>query len=589
MAQIKKIIPPQYFEVIRNRIAEILADELDNQFLLTYDTDFEVDVYIERFVPFDHTDTPAVNVSFSGGSYDNQTAIDVDGSYSYFIDVFTKADTTNDDRGDKLAMFKLHKLLGVCRAIIQNPIYKTLGFEPPFLMSRQISNISIAQPKDSEALSVVMGRLILSIVAPEDTQLLTAKLIKGFDTQVKLSLTDKGYIYSGDNIPVPPVTDGKVTVNFDDFGTVAEGDTLNIPVVNTYDEELGSKIMEKWVIADQRYKDTDDITKTVPAGTLIICTKSGQDDMTANFSADDVTPTLGQIVTFTDSSDKNPTHWLWDFGDGDTSILQNPTHVYTDLGNHTVTLVASNENKQGDTEIKTNYINVGNLPLNAGIELFLNETFTTDANNVISQWNTDVGTDHATEGTASFQPLLIDDYYGNKAVCFNHIMTGAMETPYELIPPYTIFIVCQVLDTNGNNFFLGSPNGNRMLLRYASDGGAPAFRGGYIVVQSGMALSPVLQGTIKKYGLKLVTITLDVPNTANGLKLYIDGVFDVQSNTNANVATPQKTWIGCLDDTSINNRGQDMLETVMVHNTVLTGSNLDDYNNFFMEKHNITP
>ncbi len=272
MGLIKKIIPAQFFEVIRNRIAEILVDELDGQVLLTYDTDLEATVYVERFVPFDNTEMNAINVSFSGGDYNNQTVRDADGTYSYFIDVFTKANTTDDERGDTLAMFKLHKLLGVCRAIIQNPIYKTLGFEPPFIMGRQISNISIATPKEGETLSVVMGRLILTIRAPEDVQLLTAKLIKGFDTQVKLALTDKGYIYSGNNIPIPPVTDGKVTVNNDDFGTVAEGDTLNVPVVNTYDEELGSLIMQKWVIEDQEYIDTDNVTKTVPAGNLIICT-----------------------------------------------------------------------------------------------------------------------------------------------------------------------------------------------------------------------------------------------------------------------------------------------------------------------------
>lgn len=298
MAQIKGIIPAQYFEVIRDRIAEILADELDGQVLLTYDTDLEVKgVYVERSVPFDNTEMPAINVSFSGGDYNNQTVRDADGSYSFFIDVFTQAKTTDDDRGDKLAMFKLHKLLGVCRAIIQNPIYKTLGFEPPFIMSRQISSIVIAAPKEGEALKVVMGRLILAIVAPEDTQLLTAELIAGFDTQVKLALTDKGYIYSGDNIPVPPVTDGKVTVNSDDFGTVAEGDTLNVPVVNTYDEELGSLIMQKWVIEDQQYEDTDGTPKTVPAGNLIICTPSTPiNQLTCQELNDGLTQSQRQVI-----------------------------------------------------------------------------------------------------------------------------------------------------------------------------------------------------------------------------------------------------------------------------------------------------
>jgi len=297
LGQIKNIIPPQFFEVIRNRIAEILVDELDCQVLLTYDTDLEATVYVERFVPFDNTEMNAINVSFSGGPYDNQTVRDVDGSYSYFIDVFTQANTTDADRGDTLAKFKLQKLLGVCRAIIQNPIYKTLGFQPPFIMSRQISSIAIAQPREGETLSVVMGRLILTIVAPENTQLLTAKLIKGFDTQVKLALTDKGYIYSGDNIPIPPVTDGKVTVNNDDFGTVAEGDTLNVPVVNTYDEELGSLIMQKWVIEDQQYKDTDDVIKTVPAGNLIICTKNlPVDQLTCQELNDGLTQSQRQVI-----------------------------------------------------------------------------------------------------------------------------------------------------------------------------------------------------------------------------------------------------------------------------------------------------
>ncbi len=297
MAQIKEIIPPQFFELIRDRIAEILVSELDEQFVLTYDADLQATVYGDRFIAFDNTELPAINVSFSAGDYNNQTVRDVDGTYSYFIDVFTQAKTTDDDRGDKLAMLKLHKLLGVCRAIIQNPIYKTLGFEPPFLMSRQISRIFIAEPKGDDTLSVVMGRLILTIVAPEDTQLLTAKLIKGFDTQVKLFLTDKGYIYSGDNIPVPPVTDGKVTVNNDDFGTVAEGDTLNVPVVNTYDEELGSLILKKWVIEDQQYIDTDDVTKTVPAGNLIICTPNTPiNQLTCQELNDDLTQSQRQII-----------------------------------------------------------------------------------------------------------------------------------------------------------------------------------------------------------------------------------------------------------------------------------------------------
>ena len=45
-------------------------------------------------------------------------------------------------------------------------------------------------------------------------------------------------------------------------------------------------------------------------------------------------------VAFTDTSTGSPNSWIWDFGDGFTSELQNPTHQYTVSGSYTVTLKA---------------------------------------------------------------------------------------------------------------------------------------------------------------------------------------------------------------------------------------------------------
>lgn len=39
--------------------------------------------------------------------------------------------------------------------------------------------------------------------------------------------------------------------------------------------------------------------------------------------------TSGSAVQFTDRSEGNPTSWLWDFGDGTSSTLQNPVKVFT--------------------------------------------------------------------------------------------------------------------------------------------------------------------------------------------------------------------------------------------------------------------
>ena len=64
---------------------------------------------------------------------------------------------------------------------------------------------------------------------------------------------------------------------------------------------------------------------------------------TAAFSG---TPTTGGppplLVNFTDQSAGNPTSWLWDFGDGNTSTEQNPTHTYGAAGVFDVSLTVTN-------------------------------------------------------------------------------------------------------------------------------------------------------------------------------------------------------------------------------------------------------
>ena len=46
-------------------------------------------------------------------------------------------------------------------------------------------------------------------------------------------------------------------------------------------------------------------------------------------------------INFADTSTPAPTAWHWDFGDGNTSALQNPSHTYTSAGTYSVTLTAT--------------------------------------------------------------------------------------------------------------------------------------------------------------------------------------------------------------------------------------------------------
>ncbi|MEZ5359608.1 MAG: PKD domain-containing protein [Candidatus Zixiibacteriota bacterium] len=81
---------------------------------------------------------------------------------------------------------------------------------------------------------------------------------------------------------------------------------------------------------------------------------------TADFSADQTNFCVGGEVAFTDESTLADT-WAWDFGDGSTSIDQNPTHMYTIAGTYTVTLTVTNACGT-DSETKDQYITVQPLP-----------------------------------------------------------------------------------------------------------------------------------------------------------------------------------------------------------------------------------
>ena len=75
-------------------------------------------------------------------------------------------------------------------------------------------------------------------------------------------------------------------------------------------------------------------------------------------------------VSFSATTEKTPLNWLWEFGDGDTSTLAAPTHIYGDPGLCTVTATIQTSDSQF-TEIASDYIGVYSdslLPLDSSFE-----------------------------------------------------------------------------------------------------------------------------------------------------------------------------------------------------------------------------
>ena len=71
----------------------------------------------------------------------------------------------------------------------------------------------------------------------------------------------------------------------------------------------------------------------------------------SNFIIDINNGCQGMQVSFTDITTNSPDTWFWDFGDGSTSNVQNPTHIFSNAGVFDITLTTSKGGQCIDSKI----------------------------------------------------------------------------------------------------------------------------------------------------------------------------------------------------------------------------------------------
>lgn len=127
------------------------------------------------------------------------------------------------------------------------------------------------------------------------------------------------------------------------------------------------------------------------------------------------------LVEFTDQSSADAVSWFWDFGNGSTSSLQNPSHIYTQSGSFSVTLIVTNANGCTDTIFQPDLVNLSGpvgdfsfFPDSVGCPPY-DITFTSSAQNVTTYtWDFGDGSlgngptaTHTYTQIGSFIPTLI--------------------------------------------------------------------------------------------------------------------------------------------------------------------------------------
>lgn len=190
-------IPYSKVELCRDQIAIIIKQNLDLQYLYNYNTDAEVEaVYIETTNPNDFTELSLVDVGVDNVSYSNKNyAGAVTANATINVDVNVKSKTSSGTRGDSASRTKCTRLLSIIRYILEDPIYKTLGFDPGFINGVSVESIGMADPDKYDTQNSSMGRLVFNIILTENNTLIDGVPLEEAVTQQFIGTTDKGFKY----------------------------------------------------------------------------------------------------------------------------------------------------------------------------------------------------------------------------------------------------------------------------------------------------------------------------------------------------------------------------------------------------------
>lgn len=202
-ALINYITPTWCVELIRDAIAYAIALELPNQATLRQDSSLNATVYLERFISYDNTELPIVNVSYNKTPYVSKDLSVITGEHQFFIDVITMAEETDElVRGDKKAAILLHKIIGIIKHVLDSQEYMRLPPLPENMVANKyVQEIKIFNPDtpynpnvSNDGLYVIGGRLIFNVRA-NDSNIDIDESIKvaSIFTDMQIDVSGKGY------------------------------------------------------------------------------------------------------------------------------------------------------------------------------------------------------------------------------------------------------------------------------------------------------------------------------------------------------------------------------------------------------------
>jgi hypothetical protein len=194
---ITELIPDQPFEIIENRIGEILLEELTAQHVLQ-NLNSSFGLFVERIEPYDRSEDVVITLAYREAENQEYTQSSSQGHHVYFVDIFAGGIESDDRSLSEDVRQKLFKYVGIIKYILNSGKYPTLGFPRGLIGNKHVKKVTFdtdysnwGNHSNYDALGIRFCRIIFMVTAFESTELWQGIPLQGNDSVIYTG-TDKG-------------------------------------------------------------------------------------------------------------------------------------------------------------------------------------------------------------------------------------------------------------------------------------------------------------------------------------------------------------------------------------------------------------
>jgi hypothetical protein len=194
---ITELIPDQPFQIIQNRIGEILLEEITAQHALqSLESSFEI--FVERIHPYDVSEDLVITLACREQDNQEYTQQSSHGQNLYFIDIFCGGIESADRSLSEDVRLKLFKYVGIVKYILNSGKYPTLGFPRGLIGNKHVKKVTFdtdysnwGNHSNYDGSGIRFCRILFLVTAREETQLWEGIPLQGNDSVVYTG-TNKG-------------------------------------------------------------------------------------------------------------------------------------------------------------------------------------------------------------------------------------------------------------------------------------------------------------------------------------------------------------------------------------------------------------